>query len=65
MIADWKPYPQIRPPRTGSYVVTNQNGGVNFGYYEKTDENHGHFSVYRTKVIAWDYRPDGYREGSK
>lgn len=65
MIAEWKPYPQIRPPRTGSYIVTHQNGDVNFGRYEKIDEDHGNFNLYRCDVIAWDYRPDGYKEGSK
>lgn len=61
MKADWKPYPKIRPPRTGTYLVTHQNGGVNLGRYEKIDEQHGHFNLYRCEVIAWDYRPEGYK----
>lgn len=64
MIAEWKPYPKIRPPRTGTYIVTNQNGGVNLGRYEKIDEENGHFNVFRTRIIAWDYRPNGYKEGA-
>lgn len=63
MEADWKPYPKIRPPRTGSYIVTHQGGGVNFGRYEKVDDEHGHFNLsYKTSVVAWDYKPQGYKE---
>ena len=62
MKAEWKPYPKIRPPETGSYIVTHQNSGVNFGRYEKIDDEHGYFCLGgRTSVIAWDYRPEGYK----
>lgn len=64
MNAEWKPYPKVRPPKSGSYLVTNQKGGVNFGHYEKTNEEEGHFNVYRTRVIAWDFKPQGY-EGAE
>ena len=61
MKAEWKPYPKIRPPMSGTYLVTNHKGGVNLGHYEKIDEEHGHFNLHRARVIAWDYRPQGYK----
>lgn len=62
MIADWKPYPKIRPPKSGSYMVTYKSGGINFRYYNKIGENSGDFTRYHTEVIAWDFKPEGYKE---
>ena len=61
MIADWKPYPEIRPPRSGSYIVTYKSGGINFRYYNKMSDTAGSFTTYHANVIAWDYIPEPYK----
>ncbi len=65
MKANWKPYPKFRPPETGTYLVTHSNGGVNFGRYEKVDNENGHFNLFRSAVIAWDFKPEGYLGAEK
>ena len=65
MIAEWKPYPQIRPPVSGTYLVTYKTGGVQFRHYNRTDDNSGAFTDYKAEVVAWDFRPRPYEEGSK
>lgn len=65
MIAEWKPYPKIRPPVSGTYLVTYKTGGVQFRHYNRTDDNNGAFTDYKAEVVAWDFRPRPYEEGSK
>lgn len=62
MNAEWKPYPKVRPPKSGTYLVTYKTGGVHFRHYNRIDENHGCFTDYKTTVVAWDFRPRPYEE---
>lgn len=43
-------------------MVTYKSGGINFRYYNKIGENSGDFTRYHTEVIAWDFKPEGYKE---
>lgn len=59
-VIEWHPYPQERPPETGSYLVTYASGGTNFRHYNKMSDAEGEFTTYHTIVIAWANRPKPY-----
>lgn len=65
MIPEWKPYPKIRPPVSGTYLVTYKTGGVHFRHYNRISEDQGSFTDYRTTVVAWDFKPRPYKEGAE
>lgn len=61
-VITWQPYPEVRPSKTGSYLVCYESGGINFGYYNRNDEDpaDGAFSQYHRKIIAWATKPKPY-----
>lgn len=64
-VIEWHPYPQDRPPRSDTYMVTYSGGGINFRHYNRYSDTEGEFTTYHARVIAWAERPQSYEEGEK
>ena len=55
----WYPYPEYKPKKDGEYMVQWKDGLVYIGF--DSWESGGWRVLWESDVIAWAYKPKGYK----